>query len=97
MKEAENKKSEKWLWEWERQMHPFIWWHIGLMCIEDRIFRKFPVHNFIVFRKLRADLYWHNENMSKNANFFLRKIIDPRQNFLKEYRLEMKREDKEIW
>ncbi len=92
----ENQKNNKWTWEWERQMHPFIWWHIGSMCVDDRFFRKFPVHNFVVFRKFKADLYWHTKNRNRNANYFLKRIVSPKDNFLKEYRLEMGREEREI-
>lgn len=89
-------KSEKWSWELERQMHPFIWWHIGLRCVEGRTFRKFPVGNFVVFQELKANLYWNNINIVKNANYSLKRIVNPKDNFLKEYRLEIKREEKEI-
>src|SRR3989338_1647248 len=84
----------KWIWEWERQMPPFIWWHIGSVYIKDRTLLPYSTATLFAFRKGAADMYLH-KSFNQNARYFFR-AIKSGSGFMNRYRTEMKREEGEI-
>ncbi len=86
--------KNRWISEWERQMHPFIWWHIGNTWFSDRTFKKRAVPSFLFSKKTTANLYLH-VNIFKNGEDLI-KLITKNSNFLRKYRLEMKKEADKI-
>ncbi|MEW6610837.1 MAG: PEP-utilizing enzyme [Patescibacteria group bacterium] len=89
------KKNEKWIWEWERQMYPFIWWNIGMMYIHDRTFTPYPTETVFISRGTTAEMYFHRSSLERIALYFLKKI-EKDGVFMSLFRNEVKREERYI-